>query len=51
MITRLGRTGPRSLSAAYAINEPGQVVGFSMTGAPGPTYTTPRRAYLWTPSG
>ena len=51
VITRLGRIGPRSLSAAYAINELGQVVGFSMTGEPGPTYTTPRHAYIWTPSG
>ena len=51
VITRLGPTGPRSLSAAYAINEPGQVVGFSMTDEPGPTYATPRHAYLWTTRG
>jgi probable HAF family extracellular repeat protein len=49
VITRLGRAGPRSASAAYSITTIGQVVGYSMTpNAPGPTYTTPKHAFLWT---
>lgn len=51
VVTPLGRVGPLSASAAYAINARGQIVGYSMTGEPGPTYTTPRHAFLWTPSG
>ncbi len=51
VVTRLGRVGPRSASAAYAINARGQIVGYSMTSEPGPTYTTPRHAVLWTPGG
>ncbi len=50
--TRLGRLGPLSASAAYAINENDQIAGYSMTGEPGstasPTYTAPRHAFLWT---